>query len=733
MRTITMIWMAAGLVAMGRPGDLDRTFAPSLRAWTAPEQVSVASDGRIWISGGFERAGNVSTGDLLCLGENGGIAGEPAPGYLDRINGFEVGTTIPVAMAPIPLEGGDFLLPGASGGWLRMREPGIVIGKAFPDRQAREIITPQFERAGKLWVIRRFADGQRRLERRNSADGTLDTGFSQASNWPGPPKCAVPGPLDTVWVLAGPDDSIITPPTQPGTPQLLRPVFQVDSAGNLTANNQPVGTLPVTGRNTRLVAGPAGSFRLEHGPEQPDYFLWPSYLSSVYQLEWYSPDGVFQRRKNFPHEWSQAFQWAEGEDGSLLATQGDGSLLRFDPSGVRDDSFQSPGRIRSVRALPGHRWLIDGLRRLNADGSGDPSWTSPQVNAPAQVRFLAALDSGRVLAGGNFATVGGLVRNRLAVFLQNGMVDPSFELDDRVLEWRSVAVSGQSIYVVTTEPVSYGNGIRSNLVKLSRNGRLDENFKPAIPGSILIADEANQVLDNASSVLALDRNEVLVATYAATEVPMRTLYRLRPDGSRDPSFRISSDFHPDSELLARANGGFVKGSVLHRRDGTVERDLNRESFTLRPLCQWLGGVLFLEIDAAQVGRLRLWMGKDWALWFRPPVITNPWDHVLAAPADGLSLYVSAALAGGTPGLHRLRISGLEDRSFQAPAFASRARQANGPWWKAEEHGKVAFEPSEHEVPVRPLALLPVSGLLWTGGGFNSVDGRPRDGLARLAR
>ena len=74
MRTkIFAMWTVACAISAARPGDLDKSFAPALRAWVAPDHVTLAPDGRAWIGGGFHHADGDSTGDLVRLGKNGGV------------------------------------------------------------------------------------------------------------------------------------------------------------------------------------------------------------------------------------------------------------------------------------------------------------------------------------------------------------------------------------------------------------------------------------------------------------------------------------------------------------------------------------------------------------------------------------------------------------------------------------------------------------------------------------
>ena len=296
--------------------------------------------------------------------------GEPAAGYLGKKSRFGFGSEPPDAVAPFLLAGGDFLLPGESGGWLRMSAAGETMGKAFPDRQPGETITPQFERAGKLTVIRYLADGTRRLERTNSSDGTMDPSFHPAADLPADVNHAVPGTGDTTWLLSGNEVSWFHTWTSDGSPAAEQRIVQIDGVGS-RIGRQLVSNLP---RTLGLYAGLAGQFRLVYGPDRSRWAYWPSPTSQTFRIEWYSTTGVVQRRKDFHLGVFETFCWAEGEDGSLVATDTSKAVLRrFGPDGAIDPTFQSPGRVRSVKALAGGKWLIDGLRRLAADGREDGS------------------------------------------------------------------------------------------------------------------------------------------------------------------------------------------------------------------------------------------------------------------------------------------------------------------------------------------------------------------------
>ena len=729
---IWAVWALACAVAAARPGDLDRNFAPELRAWIAPDHVTLAGDGSAWVGGGFEQVNGFPTGDLVKLGTNGGGASEPAPGYLGATNSFSMDSSLANKGAPFLLADSGFLLPEDSGGWLKMTAGGAAVGEAFPDRLAGEVIQPQFEREGKLWVNRYTMGGRSVLERRRN-DGQVDSGFSLAAT---DVRGAVPGPDGGVWVLAGELDS-----ANYGGELVARRVFRVDAAGRVMGEtlefSQP--------RTLELVAGPAGEFRLVYGPDQSLWGYWPGPMVGDHRIEWYSAAGVLGLTRDFRLPLHQSFAWAEAADGSWVATNDrtemGGSapssivkLRRYRPDGSEDPAFISPGAVRSVKALAGGKWLVDGLRRLNPDGREDASWTAPELTRSAEVETLLPLPGGRVLAGGNFATADGRVRNRLVVFRRDGQVDQTFLADERIEEWRSLAMNGDAIYVVTAEPVAYGSGFRSNLVKLGLDGVLDETYEPQIMGSLIYTGLGPRTVDNVCRVIATVGGGILVETSnRPSEVLRSDLVRLNADGSQNVFLNRVSKYHGFRHLLALANGGFVGDAVIYHRDGSVEQDLTRDGMTLQPLCQWRGGVVFSQMTGSMRTRLRLWRGGYWVPSFRAPGVVNMGNRVAATPGETGELYVSAQWISGRAGLLRLLPNGRADRSFQAPHFGIRERQVRENWWMAVDGRKVSYDPAAYEIATSPTSLLwhPASRKLWTGGNFNVVGGKPRDGLARV--
>lgn len=189
-------------------------------------------------------------------------------------------------------------------------------------------------------------------------------------------------------------------------------------------------------------------------------------------------------------------------DGSVLiggrftsvAGQSRGRVARLDTTGSLDATFGSglagaSGNVRTLALQPDGRVLIGGdftsvngsnrvrLARLNTDGSLDTAF-DPGAGASAQVRSLAVLADGRVLAGGEFFVFNGTNRAYLARLWPNGSLDLSFNagwLDGPV---RAVAVDGSG-------DVWIGGGFREihpfqrrYVARLRPGGAVHPDFNP---------------------------------------------------------------------------------------------------------------------------------------------------------------------------------------------------------------------------------------------------------------
>jgi uncharacterized delta-60 repeat protein len=139
---------------------------------------------------------------------------------------------------------------------------------------------------------------------------------------------------------------------------------------------------------------------------------------------------------------------------SSIAVQSDGKIVvgssafntvriaRLNADGVWDNSFNPGsgpnGGVNAVAFQPDGKILIGGtfstvnsadrnrLARLHVDGSLDGSF-NPGIGANGPISAVAVQPDGKVLIGGDFTTVSGTIRNRIARLDAEGSLDVSFD------------------------------------------------------------------------------------------------------------------------------------------------------------------------------------------------------------------------------------------------------------------------------------------------------------------
>ena len=90
-------------------------------------------------------------------------------------------------------------------------------------------------------------------------------------------------------------------------------------------------------------------------------------------------------------------------------------------------AVQSDGRV----LIGGNFTTVNGvsrnrIARLSADGSLDTTFLNGLAGATSIVQSIAVQPDGRVLIGGEFTTVNGVSRNRIARLNADGSVDTTF-------------------------------------------------------------------------------------------------------------------------------------------------------------------------------------------------------------------------------------------------------------------------------------------------------------------
>jgi uncharacterized delta-60 repeat protein len=188
-----------------------------------------------------------------------------------------------------------------------------------------------------------------------------------------------------------------------------------------------------------------------------------------------------------------------GSDGSVYA-----AALLADGSVVLGGSFSTMG------GLTRH-----GIARVSANGLLDGSYANG-FGADGAVYAVAALADGGVILGGNFTTINGVVCQGIARLYKNGTVDQTFAANASANgPVYALAAQTDGKIFVGGDFTSIGGGDRSRIARLNRDGLVDATFLPGtganapvysiavqLDGKVVIAGEFTTVSGAARNHIA---------------------------------------------------------------------------------------------------------------------------------------------------------------------------------------------------------------------------------------
>jgi uncharacterized delta-60 repeat protein len=267
----------------------------------------------------------------------------------------------------------------------------------------------------------------------------------------------------------------------------------------------------------------------------------------------------------------------------LCAPAAPGDLdLTFDPGSGLD------GYVAAVAVQPDGKLIIGGsfttvaglmrnqVARLNPDGTGDPSFDartllndSPDL-VPATVWCTALQPDGKVLIAGSFTKINEVVVNRIARLNANGSLDTSFNTGTGANGLvNSIVLQPDGKILIGGYFSAVNNTHRQHVARVDLDGTVDTSFDPE-----------NAIGDwDLVNALALQPDGKLLVGSGYSGL----LVRLNPDGSTDPSFARREDDQVYAIALQRDGKIVIGGRTASfttnaGRDRTIEsgRKLRRE-------------------------------------------------------------------------------------------------------------------------------------------------------------
>jgi uncharacterized repeat protein (TIGR01451 family)/uncharacterized delta-60 repeat protein len=260
-----------------------------------------------------------------------------------------------------------------------------------------------------------------------------------------------------------------------------------------------------------------------------------------------------------------------------------------EPAGSVDTTYNAAAGaneiVYSLALQPDGRLLIGGeftgfsglprtrLARLEKSGALDPTFL-PGLGANATVRVLALQDDGRVLVGGLFTNLGGVVRNRIGRLNPDGSLDGAYDpgagADNPVY---AIALHRDSAHLgkaVIGGAFSLVDGVnRAFVARLNLNGTVDTGFDPGTGANGTIYAVAIQ-----------NDGKVLIGgdftTFDGVSSP--GLARLNADGSLDAAFTTALGTGANASvrsIVVQSDGRILLGGLFTDVNGTALNNLAR--------------------------------------------------------------------------------------------------------------------------------------------------------------
>jgi uncharacterized delta-60 repeat protein len=424
-----------------------------------------------------------------------------------------------------------------------------------------------------------------------------------------------------------------------------------------------------------------------------------------------------------------------------LILQGDGRIVaagetsryailrRFQANGPVDLTFtllqSDPGAIYSLARQTDGRWLIGGqfdtvtgvsrhgIARIGINGGLDATF-DPGSGANSRVMAILQQPDARILLAGQFTRINGVLRNRIARLLPNGALDPSFNPGpsaDNNITALSLQPDGRILIGGIFQSV---NGVaRGGIARLNSDGSLDLGFDTSVGADGPVR-----------AIVALPNGQALVggAFQQINGVPRPGIARLRGGGPMAAAPAIVAG--PTNQTVT--SGADVTFMVV--AGGTPE-----------PRYQW-------QLDNVNIPGATNWVFtlanvRTTNSGVYTVVVSNPFG---TASAQAMLTVNRSPRHAGAPDISFSVGSGPNDR-VQAIALEPSGKiiiggafthvngQPRGGIARLEHSGAVdsSFDPGSGANGTVYAMARQTDGALVIGGSFTTVDGTPRNGLARL--
>jgi uncharacterized delta-60 repeat protein len=226
----------------------------------------------------------------------------------------------------------------------------------------------------------------------------------------------------------------------------------------------------------------------------------------------------------------------------------DGTLDRGFQNGLPGTGGQFRNFVDAVAEQSDGKLLVGGdftklngvgrnrIARLNADGTLDSGFQSGLSGPDGDVNSVALQSDGKVLIGGYFTMVNGVARGRIARLNADGTVDNGFQngLPGADYSVNSVALQSDGKVLIGGYFTMVNGVVRGRIARLNANGTVDNGFQNGLPGVGPPFDRSS-----VDSIAVQSDGKVLIGGffYTVNGEDRFGIARLNADGTLDSGFQ----------------------------------------------------------------------------------------------------------------------------------------------------------------------------------------------------
>ncbi|MFA7379816.1 MAG: T9SS type A sorting domain-containing protein [Bacteroidia bacterium] len=561
------------IARLNADGSLDASFNPGTGANGSVRTISIQSNGKIIIGGSFTSYNGTGRNYIARLNADGSLDASFNPGT--GANG-DVRTISIQSDGRIMIGGGFTSYNGTGRNYIaRLNADGSLDASFNPGTGANSTVySTSIQSNGKIIIGGEFTSyngtGRNYIARLN-ADGSLDASFNPGT-----------GANNSVYSISiQSDGKIIIGGTYNGTS--TNRIARLNADGSLDASFNPGTGANTTVNSTsiqsdgKIIIG--GGFSSYNGTSRnyiarlnadgildasfnpgtgANSTVWTTSIQSNGKIiiggYFTSYNGTVRNyiaRLNADGSLDTSFNQGTGVGYIVFSTsiQSDGKII----IGGYFNSYNGTGRIC--------------IARLNADGSLDSSF-NPGTGAKWSVESTSIQSNGKIIIGGGFTSYNGTGRNYIARLNADGSLDASFNPGtgaNRIVWTTSIQSNGKII--IGGEFTSYNGTGRNYIARLNADGSLDASFNPGTGANNFVYSTSIQ--SNGKIIIGGE-----FTSYNGTG--RNYIARLNADGSLDSSFNPGTGANGTVwKTTIQSDGKIIIGGNFTSYNGTVRNYIAR--------------------------------------------------------------------------------------------------------------------------------------------------------------